>query len=106
MFLLLGIIGLVGAFAAYIFNMHTSYVTQGGRLDQNPCIAAAAIQVPMLTMLGLSLLDKSGVQFDWPWWLWPTVWLVETLFIIWTMIWIGDVAYKKAAMNKACAADG
>ncbi len=101
MFQLLGILGLTGAVVSYAFNMHTSYVTQGGRLDQNPCIAASAIQVPLLTMLGLSLLDKSEWHLDWPWWLWPAVWLVETLLIILTMIWIGNSAYRKSTKNKA-----
>lgn len=103
---LLGIIGLMGAVGAYIFSMHDSYVTQGGRLDQNPCIAAAAIQVPLLTMLGLSLLDNSGLQLDWPWWLWSAVWLVETLVIIMSLTWIGNIAYRNGTRNKLDGGDG
>ena len=97
---LLGFLALAVAAAAFIMHMRTSYMTQGGRLGQDPCVAAAAVQVPLMTMLGLSLVDKTTLALDWPWWQWLAIWLIETVVVAWTTIWIGDMAYKKARMTE------
>ncbi len=54
-----GVLALLAAGAAFVMHMHTSFVTQGGGLGQNPCVAAATFQVPLMTMLGLTFLDKA-----------------------------------------------
>ena len=53
MMLALGFISLLAALFALIMHLKTSYDTQGGSQGQVPCIAAATIQVPLLTMAGL-----------------------------------------------------
>lgn len=53
----LGFVATAAAVAAYIAYLRTSHATQGGRPGRNPCVAAATIQVPLMTMLGLSSLD-------------------------------------------------
>ena len=93
---LFGVLALLAAGAAFVMHMHTSYATQGGGLGQNPCVAAATIQVPLMTMLGLTLLDKATGQFDLQGWQWLLIWLIESVFVATATIWIGNIAYKKA----------
>ena len=96
----LGVLSLVAAIAAIIMHMRTSYVTQGGRQGQDPCVAAAAVQVPMMTMLGLALLNKTTAQFDLLWWQWLSIWLVEAIVVAVAAISIGDVAYRKSRIGR------
>lgn len=91
-----GVLALLAAGAAFVMHMHTSYTTRGGGLGQNPCVAAATIQVPLMTMLGLTLLDKATGQLDLQWWQWLSVWLIETVFVAAATIWIGHFANRKA----------
>ena len=94
---LLGYLTLLGAAAAYGLHLRASFLTHGGRLGQDPCVAAAAIQVPLLTLLGLSLLETAAWMPDWSWWVWPLVWLAQTLFVTGTALWIGELGYRRAA---------
>ncbi|MDK9716230.1 hypothetical protein [Sulfuritalea hydrogenivorans] len=96
----LGVLCLVIAAGAFVFYMRTSYVTQGGSQGQVPCVAAAAIQVPLLTMLGLSLLDKTTLPLDLAWWHWLSIWLAETLLVAAAAIWIGNVASRKSQAGR------
>jgi hypothetical protein len=93
---LFGVLTLLAAGAAFVMHMHTSFATQGGGLGQNPCVAAATIQVPLMTILGLTLLDNATGQLDLQWWQWLLIWLIETVFVAAATIWIGNIAYKKA----------
>jgi hypothetical protein len=97
---LLGVLSLVGALAALVMHMRTSYATQGGREGQNPCVAAAAIQVPLLTMTGLALLDKTTLHLDLPWWHWLSIWLAETIVVTAATIRVGEVAYRRARSDR------
>lgn len=90
-----GILALLAAIAALIAYLRTSYETQGGSLGQDPCIAAATIQVPLMTMLGLALLGKAG-QFDLVWWAYLLIWFVETLCVAALAVWIGRLGERKA----------
>lgn len=94
---LLGVLSLVAAVVGLAMHLRTSYLTQGGRLGQDPCIAAAAIQVPMMTMLGLVLLSNGTGRFDFPWWLWLLLWLAETVAVGAVANWVGNLAHRRAA---------
>ena len=91
-----GILSLLAAVAAFIMHMRTSYETQGGGLGQDPCVAAAVIQVPLLTMLGLATLSKATRQFNFIWWQWFLIWGVETVVVAASAIWIGELARRRA----------
>ena len=93
---MLGILLLVAALAALVFYLRTSYVTQGGGLGQVPCVAAATIQVPLLTMLGLALLNDAPGGYALVWWQWLAIWLVETVFIAMAASWICDRGCRSA----------
>lgn len=99
--LTLGILCLLAAFAAFIMHMRTSYATQGGGLGQDPCVAAAAIQVPLLTMLGLGLVSNATGRFDFSWWQWLVLWFVEVLCVATIAIWIGRLAERRAKSRSA-----
>lgn len=96
----LGALCLVAAVAGFIMYMRTSYVTQGGGLGQVPCVAAATIQVPLMTMLGLALLNTATGQFDFPWWQWLLIWFAETVLVALATSWIGDVACRKSRAGR------
>jgi len=99
--LALGIFSLLVAVVAFLMHMRTSYVTQGGGLGQVPCVAAAAIQVPLMTMLGLGLVSEATGQFDFIWWQWFLIWLVETLCVAAAAVWIGRLAERQAKSSSA-----
>lgn len=96
MFQALGILALVTAGAALVFHLWTAFLTQGGRLDQNPCVAAATIQVPLLTLLGLSLLHRATGQPDLPGWQWLLLWLGESLAVARLAASISNFAYRRS----------
>jgi hypothetical protein len=90
-----GMLALLVAIVAFVFYLWTSYETHGGSLGQDPCIAAATIQVPLMTMLGLALLGNAG-QFDFAWWVYVLIWFVETLCVAATAVGIGRLGERKA----------
>ncbi len=98
---LLGVLSLMAAVAGFIMYLRTSYVTQGGGLGQVPCVAAATIQVPLMTMLGLALLNEATGQFDFPWWQWLLIWFAETVLVALATSWIGDVARRKSMAGRS-----
>lgn len=92
--LILGIIVLVAALAALVFNLKTSYETQGGGIDQNPVFGASIIQIPLLVMLGLYFIDKSG-RLLLLWWHYPVIWLALVVCIGGLVAWVGCLANPK-----------
>ena len=69
---IVGIIFLTLALALLIFNLNTSYDTHGGALGQVPVFGSTIIQVPMLALIGVSLLEKSG-RLPMEWWYYPVI---------------------------------
>lgn len=57
---ILGLIFLLVALLVLLFNLRTSYVTRGGALGQIPVFGASVIQIPLLVLVGLGLIEKSG----------------------------------------------
>lgn len=94
--LALGVFSLLVAAVAFILYMRTSYVTQGGGLGQVPCVAAATIQVPLMTMLGLGLVGDATGRFNFAWWQWILIWLAQTLCVAAAAVWIGRLAERRA----------
>lgn len=99
MFLALGIFALIVAIVALVFNLKISYDTHGGALGQVPCIAAATIQVPLLSMLGLSLIDKAGHRLDLEYWQWGLLWLAQTVAIAVIATWVGRLGERRSQRN-------
>jgi hypothetical protein len=73
------------------FNLKTSYDTQGGSLGQVPVFGASIIQIPLLVMLGLKLIDKSG-RLHMEWWHFPVIWLALVVCIGGLISWVGRYA--------------
>lgn len=93
---LFGIFFLVAAGGAFVLYLRTSYLTEGGRQGQTPCVAAAAVQVPMMTLLGLWLLDQARGGFGLAWWQWFAIWFVETVVVALVTSGTGNCADRKA----------
>lgn len=75
---MLGIIGLIAAFLLLLFNLKTSYDSQGGAIGQNPVFGSSIIQIPLLVLLGLGLIDKSGsLRLEW----YLAIWLALVVYI-------------------------
>lgn len=77
----LGIIVLLIALLALVFNLRTSYKTQGGGIGQVPVFGSSVIQIPLLVMLGLNLINDATVRFHFPWWYYLVAWLVLVVII-------------------------
>lgn len=92
----LGIFCLLTALAGLVIHLRTAFITQGGGLDQNPCVAAAAIQVPMMTLLGLAILNQETGLFDFQWWEWVALWFVETVLVTIMASGLGHIAHQIA----------
>lgn len=94
--LILGIIVLLGAVLALLFDLRTSYRTQGGRIGQVPVVAAAAIQVPLLFILGLWLIDTAVVH-AWlvPWWSYLLLWAALVITVGWLTIKVGKFGQSR-----------
>lgn len=90
----LGIIVLLVALLALLFNLKTSYETQGGGIDQNPVFGASIIQIPLLVMLGLTLIDHSG-RLHLEWWHYPAIWLALVVCIGSLVAWVGNYAKSR-----------
>ncbi|MDD5300991.1 MAG: hypothetical protein PHD65_10925 [Gallionella sp.] len=88
---ILGIIGLIAAFLLLLFNLKTSYDTQGGAIGQNPVFGASIVQIPLLVLLGLGLIDKSG-RLHLEGWHYLIIWLVLAVCIGSLVAWFGNLA--------------
>ena len=93
---ILGILCLLAAAAALILHLRTSYATHGGSLGQDPCVAAATVQVPLMTLLGLAILNNATGVFAFIWWQWFLIWLVETVLVAMTASWIGELGRSRS----------
>lgn len=89
--LTLGIVVLLAALLALLFNLKTSYETQGGSIGQVPVFGASIIQIPLLVMLGLGLIDKSG-NLHLEWWHYPAIWVALAVGIGGLVAWVGNQA--------------
>lgn len=89
--LTLGIIILLVALLALLFNLKTSYETQGGGIGQIPVFGASIIQIPLLVMLGLGLIDKPG-GLHLEWWHYPAIWFALVVGIGSLVTWVGNHA--------------
>lgn len=94
--LTLGIIVMLGALLALLSNLRTSYLTHGGSIGQVPVVASAAIQVPLLFMLGLWLVDTAAVR-TWgiPWWSYPLLWVALVITAGWLTIKAGELGKSR-----------
>lgn len=57
------------------WNLKASYDSEGGGLGQTPVLGVAVIQLPLLTLLGLSLLGRENPFFEIANWMYPLLWL-------------------------------
>lgn len=89
--LILGIIALVAALVALAFNLKTSYETQCGSIGQDPVFGSSIIQIPLLVLIGLGLIDKSG-RLHLEWWHYLVIWLALAVCIGGLVAWVGNLA--------------
>lgn len=94
--LTLGIIFLIIALAVLVFNLKTSYETQAGGLGQIPVFGASIIQIPLLVLLGLNFIDKSG-RVHLEWWHYPVIWLALVVCIGGLVTWLGRYTKSKSS---------
>lgn len=59
----LGMFLLVMTVVAFIWNMKVSYDTRGGNIGQVPVLGTPVIQLPLTTVMGISLIDNYGSWF-------------------------------------------
>lgn len=90
----LGILLLLVAFIATLWNLHESYVTQAGALGQVPVFGSTIIQIPLLVMLGLKLIDSSG-WLHLEWWHYLEICLALVVCLGSLVAWIGRYAESK-----------
>lgn len=90
----LGLFILLVAFIGLLWNLHTSYETQAGGIGQVPVLGATVIQIPLLVMLGIKLLDDSGL-LHLEWWWYPMIWLVLVIVLGSLVIGIGRFTRSK-----------
>lgn len=79
---------------ALLWNLYTSYQTQGGSLGQVPVFGATIIQIPLLVMLGLKLFDDAG-SLHLQWWHYPAIGLALAVVLGGLVAWIGRYAESK-----------
>lgn len=83
------------AFIGLLWNLHTAYKTQAGAMGQVPVFGATVIQIPLLIMLGIKLLDDSGV-LHLAWWYYPVIWLVSLICVGGLIFWMGRLGKSKS----------
>lgn len=105
MFLLVaGIVILLLALLALLWNLRMSYVTHGGSIGQDPVVASTAIQVPLLVVVGLKLVDSSArieVVRAWlaPWWSYLLVWGALVITLGWLAIKVGQFGASRQSQS-------
>ncbi|MDD5384318.1 MAG: hypothetical protein PHG89_05500 [Gallionella sp.] len=90
---MLGIFLLLIALLVLVFNLRTSYVTEGGALGQVPVFGASIIQIPLLMTVGLALIEKSG-RLHLEWWHYPLICLVLAVCSGILVSWVGNYAKR------------
>jgi hypothetical protein len=71
----LGIACLAMAVVGLVWNLKVSYDSHCGGIGQIPVLGPPVIQLPLLTAMGISLLEKSTQAFLLVWWGYFFIWL-------------------------------
>jgi len=99
-----GIFLLTIAALGLIWNVRISYVTHCGGMGQVPVLAAACIQIPLLTTMGLGFMDYGSVAFNLHWSRYPLLWVGLVVAIGWLMIQVGKIGKSRRPYGESRAA--
>jgi hypothetical protein len=94
----LGIACLLVAALGLIWNLKESYDSHCGEIGQIPIIGVAVIQLPLITVLGMSIFDQETHIVNFLWWTYPVLWLASaTIFSLLTILAgrLGNYVHKK-----------
>ncbi len=83
----IGIACLLVAAMGLIWNLKESYDSHCGGIGQTPVLGVAIIQLPLMTVLGISIFDQETLIFNFLWWMFPIIWLASvTIFCVLTIL--------------------
>lgn len=80
--LILGVTCLVLTAFALLLNLKESFDSQCGGIGQIPVLGVSVIQLPILTVLGISVLEKTTANtshISLIWWMYPLLWLASAV---------------------------
>lgn len=80
--LILGILCLVLTAFALLLNLKESFDSECGGIGQIPVLGVSVIQLPLTTVLAISVLKKSAAntsQLSLAWWMYPLLWLASAV---------------------------
>jgi hypothetical protein len=99
--LALGMLLVLVGTLALLWNLRESYLTQGGAIGQVPVVAAAAIQVPLVMVLGIALIDGATNWLGLEWWHYLLAWFGLALFAGTITVWAGKLGSSRQASHGA-----